>query len=51
MEMIKSRNQTSHTYDETTADEIFRKIMEDICRHSSRLKSRWSQFGIENKAN
>jgi nucleotidyltransferase substrate binding protein (TIGR01987 family) len=29
MEMIKSRNQTSHTYDETTADEISRKIMEE----------------------
>ncbi len=29
MEMIKSRNQTSHTYDETTTDEISRKIIEE----------------------
>lgn len=29
MEMIKSRNLTSHTYNEETADEIFSKIMED----------------------
>ena len=27
MEMIRSRNQTSHTYDEETADEIFNKII------------------------
>lgn len=27
MEMIKSRNKTSHTYNETTADEIFAKIL------------------------
>ena len=26
--MIRSRNQTSHTYNEETADEIFRKIIE-----------------------
>ena len=29
MEMIRSRNQTSHTYDEETADEIFNKIIND----------------------
>lgn len=29
MEMIKSRNKTSHTYNEATANEIFTKIMED----------------------
>ncbi|WP_439554771.1 nucleotidyltransferase substrate binding protein [Dyadobacter sp.] len=29
MEMIKSRNQTSHTYNEGTADAIFRKILDD----------------------
>lgn len=27
MEMIRSRNQTSHTYDEETADEIYNKII------------------------
>ncbi|NLJ00871.1 MAG: nucleotidyltransferase [Bacteroidales bacterium] len=29
MEMIRSRNQTSHTYDEETADEIYNKIIND----------------------
>jgi nucleotidyltransferase substrate binding protein (TIGR01987 family) len=29
MEMIKSRNKTSHTYNEETANEIFKKIMEE----------------------
>lgn len=27
MDMIESRNRTSHTYDEQTADDIFRKIV------------------------
>jgi len=27
-DMIKSRNETSHTYNEETADEIFSKIIE-----------------------
>ncbi|MFQ3575787.1 MAG: nucleotidyltransferase substrate binding protein [Cytophagales bacterium] len=29
MEMIKSRNETSHTYDEATATDIFQKIIND----------------------
>lgn len=29
MDMIKSRNHTSHTYNEETADNIFNKIMHD----------------------
>ena len=29
MEMIKSRNQTSHTYNEETADEIYNKILNE----------------------
>ncbi len=29
MEMIVSRNKTSHTYNEETANEIFKKILED----------------------
>jgi nucleotidyltransferase substrate binding protein (TIGR01987 family) len=29
MEMIKSRNETSHTYDESTANEIFSKIIKE----------------------
>lgn len=29
MEMIKSRNQTSHTYNEETANQIFTKIIQD----------------------
>lgn len=30
MEMIKSRNLTSHTYNEDTANEIFQKIIDDF---------------------
>ena len=30
MEMIKSRNLTSHTYNEDTANEIFAKIIVDF---------------------
>ena len=29
MDMIKSRNESSHTYNEATADEIFHKIIEE----------------------
>ena len=29
MEMIKSRNQTSHTYNQTTAEEIVHRIIQD----------------------
>lgn len=29
MDMIQSRNKTSHTYDENIADEIFRKVMQE----------------------
>jgi nucleotidyltransferase substrate binding protein (TIGR01987 family) len=29
MDMIQSRNKTTHTYNESTANEIYRKIMED----------------------
>lgn len=35
MEMIKSRNKTSHTYNEETADEIFTKILNEY--HSAFL--------------
>jgi len=31
MDMIQSRNRTSHTYDENTANEIFIKIINDYC--------------------
>ena len=31
MEMIQSRNQTSHTYNQEVADEIVKKIMENYC--------------------
>ena len=36
MEMIKSRNQTSHTYNQTVADEIVKKIIElyHACFHA-----------------
>ena len=32
MDMINSRNKTSHTYNEETADEIFMKIMQEYFR-------------------
>ncbi len=32
MDMIKSRNKTSHTYNEETANEIFTKIIEEYYR-------------------
>lgn len=47
MEMIKSRNMTSHTYNEATADEIFKNIIEKY--HSAFLdfqqvmQSKWTK--------
>lgn len=43
MDMIKSRNKTSHTYNEETADDIFVKIIEDyypvFCAFKAKMES------------
>lgn len=51
MEMIKSRNQPLTRTMKQRPMRFSARSWKNICRHSSRLKSRWSQFGIENKAN
>ena len=38
MDMITSRNKSSHTYNEETADEIFLKIMYDYHRNLLRFQ-------------
>ena len=38
MDMVKSRNQTSHTYNEGTADAIFKKILEQYLPAFSAFK-------------
>ncbi len=40
MEMIKSRNQTSHTYNQSTADEISQKICQDYTSQFMELEKR-----------
>lgn len=39
MDMIKSRNRTSHTYDEKTAEEIVRAVREDYIHEFIRLEN------------
>jgi len=43
MEMIKSRNQTSHTYNDQTADEIATLIMSSYYSEFEQLKNRFEQ--------
>jgi nucleotidyltransferase substrate binding protein (TIGR01987 family) len=40
MEMIKSRNQTSHTYNQSTADDISQKICQDYILQFNELEKR-----------
>jgi len=40
MDMIKSRNKTSHTYNEETADEIFLKIMHQYLQEFIQFKDK-----------
>jgi nucleotidyltransferase substrate binding protein (TIGR01987 family) len=40
MDMIKSRNKTSHTYNEETADDIFMKIVHEYYQEFVQFKSR-----------
>ncbi|GIV26232.1 MAG: nucleotidyltransferase [Bacteroidia bacterium] len=48
MDMIRSRNQTSHTYNETTADSIFFKIINEYYPEFLMFKNKMERF-IENK--
>jgi nucleotidyltransferase substrate binding protein (TIGR01987 family) len=40
MDMIKSRNQTSHTYNQSTADEISKKICQDYIQQFIELENK-----------
>lgn len=42
MEMIKSRNQTSHTYNKKIAEDIVNKIRDSYCNLLSELKTKMS---------
>jgi len=44
MDMIKSRNQTSHTYNEKTANEITEAILTRYCAQFSQFQARFSQL-------
>jgi nucleotidyltransferase substrate binding protein (TIGR01987 family) len=44
MDMIKSRNKTSHTYNEETADEIFMKIVDQYLDEYLRFRDKMEDF-------
>lgn len=44
MDMIKSRNQTSHTYNEKTANEITEAILTRYCAQFSRFQEQFSRL-------
>ena len=44
MDMIKSRNQTSHTYNEETANEITEAILTRECAQFSQFSTRFSRL-------
>jgi nucleotidyltransferase substrate binding protein, HI0074 family len=44
MDMIKSRNQTTHTYNEKTANEITEAILTRYCAQFSQFQARFSQL-------
>ena len=44
MEMIKSRNETSHTYDEDTATEIFEKIIREYLPAFVQLREKMEEL-------
>ncbi len=44
MDMIKSRNQTSHTYNEKTANEITEAILTRSCAQFSQFQARFSRL-------
>ena len=44
MDMIKSRNQTSHTYNEETANEITEAILKRYCAAFSQFSTRFARL-------
>ena len=44
MDMIKSRNQTSHTYNEETANEITEAILNRYCAQFSQFSTRFARL-------
>ena len=44
MDMIKSRNLTTHTYNEATAEEIFLQIVNDYSNQFSRFQSKMETY-------
>lgn len=44
MDMIKSRNKTSHTYNEETADDIFQKIMHQYIHEFLSFREKMEEF-------
>jgi nucleotidyltransferase substrate binding protein (TIGR01987 family) len=44
MDMIKSRNKTSHTYNEETADDIFMKIVHEYYQEFNQFKNRMEEL-------
>jgi nucleotidyltransferase substrate binding protein (TIGR01987 family) len=48
MDMIKSRNLTTHTYDEATADKISSAILSSYVAEFEKFKRRFSQLEAEN---
>lgn len=49
MQMIKSRNLTSHTYDESTANEIIRLVKDSYYQEFLNLKNTMSQLKEESE--
>ncbi len=47
MDMIKSRNQTSHTYNEETANELTKAILTRYCAQFAQFQTRFSQLEKE----
>lgn len=47
MNMIKSRNLTSHTYDEATADEIVKEIISSYAEAFEKMLTRFSELEKE----
>jgi nucleotidyltransferase substrate binding protein (TIGR01987 family) len=48
MDMIKSRNLTTHTYDERTADEVSSAILSSYATEFERFERRFSELEAEN---
>lgn len=49
MDMIKSRNKTSHTYNQETADNIFMKVMHDYIHEFLSFQGKMEKFLSDNQ--